>query len=100
MAAKNNEDVAEAAILVKEFSDDQARRWHALSHEKFVRDVATREHVARAEGHEKGRQDERSERVRAALAYGLPAEQITEVLNIPPDEVTAIITQAEGTTKG
>ncbi|MCL2423935.1 MAG: Rpn family recombination-promoting nuclease/putative transposase [Micrococcales bacterium] len=94
MAAANNPDVAQAAVLVKEFSADETRRWAALSREKFLRDQVTRETVAR----EEGRQEEirraaerRHQDIRQLAAVGVSVGQVATAFGITPDEVAAII---------
>lgn len=87
MAAKRNTDVAQAAVLVKEFSADETRRLEAVSREKFLSDQATRE----AYSHEQGFEQGRCWAVRRMVAGGMPVEQVAVVLDIAPGEVAAII---------
>jgi len=109
MAAANNPDVAEAAILVKEFSEDETRRHLAISHTKFVSDQATRLAAARRdglaeglgigreEGLEIGREErrqataQRDRAIRAMVAEGMPVERIAIAIGVSPDEVAAIV---------
>ncbi|MCL2091142.1 MAG: Rpn family recombination-promoting nuclease/putative transposase [Micrococcales bacterium] len=94
MAAAGNPDVAEAAVLVKQFSADETRRYLAMCHDKFLSDWATREAVARREGLAEGRREavaQRDRAVRAMVAEGVPVERVAVALGVSPDEVAAIV---------
>lgn len=97
MAAANNEDVAQAAVLVKTFSADETRRWMATSREKFLRDQITRETVAREEGREEERRRgaaQRGQAIRMAVTEGMSVERVAAIFSTTPDEVTAIVSAA------
>jgi len=99
MVVAGNPDLREAADLVKEFSADEARRYAARAHEKFLHDQATREDCARrrglAQGREEGRQEGRQEGRREAIqrlaAQGMPVAQVADIFAMASDEVEAII---------
>jgi len=95
MAAERNADVADAAVLVREFSADEDRRYEALAREKFLRDQATREawgrqqglEQGRAEGRAEGRTEGRAEVARNALGMGMSVDQVCQLTGLTPSDV-------------
>lgn len=95
MAAERNADVADAAVLVREFSADDDRRYEALAREKFLRDQATREAWGRQQGlaagleqgRAEGRTEGRTEVARNALGMGMPVGQVCDLTGLTPSEI-------------
>ncbi|MCL2424623.1 MAG: Rpn family recombination-promoting nuclease/putative transposase [Micrococcales bacterium] len=87
MAAERNADVADAAVLVREFSADEDRRYEALAREKFLRDQATREAWGRQQGLEQGRAEGRAEVARNALGMGMSVDQVCTLTGLSPSDV-------------
>jgi predicted transposase/invertase (TIGR01784 family) len=118
MAALLDPVIGEAVDLVKEFSKSEEFRLRQLYHEKWLSDQANDRNTAlregeakgraeglqeglaegRAEGREeglaegeaKGRAAERERMVRAALARGVPAEQIAVMFDVDAAEVARL----------
>ena len=98
MAVADDEDTTQAAVPEKTLSEEETRRWIATSHDKFVRDWATREAVAREEGRREGLEEARRANealrhraIRLRVAEGISVEQVASIFSMTPDEVTAVL---------
>jgi predicted transposase/invertase (TIGR01784 family) len=94
--------VAKAVARLMELSQDERARMLAESREKFLRDVAAREHGAeekgraegraegQAEGRAEGRKEEQLAIARNLLKIGLPVEKIMEATGLPQEAIQSL----------